>query len=133
MSDVITIWQFVKGNYEPLGFVLAVFASLGVAFKWIVERRAPTEINDRIRPTFLSLFGRYQLENMNVCTRDQHGNISCRTVNDVKERDSYFKVKRIIPCLLYRVEPVNKDDRLIIFLRRSPSDKRRSVAFNIVG
>jgi hypothetical protein len=133
MTDFVAGLQIIEEHKVSLALIASVIGNVFLAMKWLVERRDKKEVNHRIRPTFVSLFGRYVLENMNIYRRDQHNQLVGHTINDIPERDTYFKVEAVIPWFLYRVVPARSDDRMIVFLRRTPSDHRRTVAFNIVS
>lgn len=133
MTEITALLKYIEEHKVSLALIGSLLANVFLAMKWFVERRDKKEVIHRIRPTFFSLFGRYALENMNVYTRTEHGELIGRTINDIPERDTYFKVQAVIRGLVYRIVPNRPDERLIIFLRRTPSDQRRMVNFNIVS
>lgn len=133
MAEITSLLNYIEEHKVSLALIGSLIANVFLAMKWLIERRDKKEVIHRIRPTFFSLFGRYVLENMNVYTRTEHGDLVGRTINDIPERDTYFKVQVVIRGFVYRIVPVRPDDRLIVFLRRTPSDQRRMVNFNIVS
>lgn len=133
MEGITDILKFVEVHKVSLALIGSLIANVFLAMKWFIERRDKKEVIHRIQPTFFSLFGRYVLENMNIYKRDEYGQLIGRTINDIPERDTYFKVQVVIRGLVYRIVPYRADDRLIVFLRRTPADARRMVNFNIVS
>ena len=87
----------------------------------------------QIPPTFVSLFGRYVLGQVNVYEIDERGNPVGQTINLTAERDKLVRVEAVVPWLVYRVVPRSKKKLMIVLVKRFPRDEQCTVHFGVLG
>lgn len=123
VANVVANWRdFVIG-----------FALSSAVFFWFGSFILYPPTGGAISPTFVSLFGRYVLGQVNVYEIDSHGEPVGRTINLTAERDKLVSVETIIPWLTYRVVPSDKEKLMIVLLKRFPRDQQCTVHFGVLG